>query len=100
MLLRDADIRRGLHRNLSAIYRRHARIVPELEVVRGQARVDLAVIHRELCGYEIKSDVDTLLRLPRQIRFYDQVLDRMTLVVTRRHLHAARPLLPVTGVCW
>jgi hypothetical protein len=60
----------------------------------GSVRVDIAVINGELSGYELKSDSDTLARLPQQIELYGRVFDRMTLVIGRRHLRRGRPDIP------
>lgn len=62
-------------------------------VVSESARIDLAVIAEDLWGYEFKSDLDTLTRLPRQMQAYGRVFDRCTLVVTDRHVKRARELL-------
>ena len=45
-------------------------------------------------GYEIKSDLDTLLRLPEQIEVYNSVFDKMTLVVGKSHLYEAIKIIP------
>jgi len=55
------------------------RIIEELGVHHGNARVDIAVVNGIMHGYEIKSDLDTLLRLPEQIEVYNSVFDKMTL---------------------
>jgi hypothetical protein len=47
----------------------------------GQVFVDVAVINGEIHGYELKSERDTLERLPRQVEVYSAVLGRATLVV-------------------
>lgn len=60
----------------------------------GTARVDLAVVNHRLHGYEIKSDSDSLKRLPGQIRAYNGVLDRITLVVGYKHAHHALSMIP------
>ncbi len=65
------------------------RLVDEF-VIGDQGRIDLAVIGRSFRGYEIKSDLDSLYRLPRQMEVFEQVFDYCTLVVTKRHLSAAR----------
>ena len=51
----------------------------------GTVRIDVAVLNGEMCGYEIKSDRDTLERLPFQIEIYSKEFDKLTLVVGRRH---------------
>lgn len=59
----------------------------------GDSRVDVAVINGKLEGFEIKSDRDRLVRLPRQAAAYGRVFDRMTIVSCERHL--ARVMLSV-----
>src|SRR5215471_14433178 len=73
------------------------RIVEELVVLRGKARVDLAAINDSLHGYEIKSASDNLDRLSAQQAAYGKVFDRMTLVADERHVEHAVKLLPR---CW
>ena len=79
--------------------RRHADdpdafVVEELPVGRGDGRLDLAVVNGRIEGVEIKSCLDTLERLPRQIGLYGESVDAMTLVVARRHLDAAICIVP------
>lgn len=69
-------------------------VVEEFALDRGACRVDIAVVNGHLHGYEIKSDRDTLSRLPKQVEVYGAVLDRATLVVGERHLTKAIPVLP------
>jgi hypothetical protein len=64
----------------------------ELKV--GSARVDLARIGSRLEGFEIKSDFDTLDRLPRQVEAFSALFDSMTLVVGERFAHPAAGLVP------
>lgn len=71
-----------------------SRIVQELSLCQGQARVDVAVVNGQLHGYEIKSKSDTLDRLAGQVVVYSRVLDRCTLVVEESHLEKAHSMLP------
>ncbi len=94
--MRDGDIRTALLRRLD---RRHSHdpetlILQELGLRHGAARVDIAVVNGSLHGYELKSDSDSLERLARQARVYGSVLDRVTLVVGRRHAEAAMQMVP------
>ncbi|NVJ06384.1 sce7726 family protein [Myxococcus sp. AM001] len=59
-----------------------------------QLRVDVVVIDDEMHGYELKSERDTLTRLPRQVAAYGAALDRATLVVAEGHLAKASALVP------
>jgi hypothetical protein len=47
-----------------------------------------------LWGYELKSERDTLERLPLQARIYSRVFDRVTLVTGLRHAGAAEDRIP------
>ena len=64
------------------------------EFVAGECRADVAVVNRALHGYEIKSDSDTLIRLPAQIASYNSVFDYVTLVAGERHLTEAEEACP------
>jgi hypothetical protein len=70
------------------------RIIEELGVNHGSARVDIAVVNGVMHGYEIKSDRDTLQRLPEQIKAYNAVFNKMTIVVGLSHLYEAIYLVP------
>ncbi len=72
-------------------------VVNELVVLRGEVRVDVAVINEALHGYEIKSASDKLDRLPRQQLAYGKIFDRMTLVADERHVEEAVKMVPP---CW
>ena len=92
----DAAIRKVLKCVLEEKHRKDptVRIIDELGVNHGSARVDIAVVNGVLHGYEIKSDLDTLLRLPAQIEAYNAVFDKVTIVVGIQHIHEALELIP------
>lgn len=71
-----------------------SRVIDELAICLGEARVDIAVVNGKLAGYEIKSKNDTLLRLPRQAEIYQRVFDEMTLVVDASHNDASLKIIP------
>lgn len=94
--MRDSDVRAAI---LARLDSEHADdpetlIVQEMGVWSGSARIDVAVINGELCGYELKSDSDTLERLPAQAELYNKVFDRVCLVVGKRHISEARSIVP------
>ena len=69
-------------------------IFEEFGVCHGTARIDIAVINGVMQGYEIKSDRDTLERLPEQMIEFNAVFDNLTLVVGKRHLYKAIHIVP------
>lgn len=71
-----------------------AHIFEELGIQHGMVRIDMAMVNGIMHGYEIKSDRDTLERLPEQMREYNEVFDKMTLVVGNRYLTEAINLIP------
>ena len=83
----------------SKVLARHAsdpntRIVEELGLRHGAARIDVAVVNGIIHGFELKSDKDNLRRLPHQVTIYNSVLDKVTLVVGGRHVEEAMELVP------
>lgn len=56
--------------------------------------MDVAVVGDRLRGYEIKSDSDTVKRLPNQAKYYNEAFDEMTLVVGEKLQHKATALIP------
>lgn len=68
-------------------------VLAEMDI-RGRGRVDVAVVGSYLEGWEIKSDRDSLRRLPQQVLVYSRVLSLAHLVVTEKHLKEAKRLLP------
>ncbi len=68
--------------------------VDEFWVPLSHERADIAVIGRWMDGFEIKTERDTLRRLPRQALAYGRLFDRCTVVVAQRHRDQAAELLP------
>ena len=72
-----------------------ARVIPEMALAGHSVRIDLAVLTpTELVGYEIKSDRDTLRRLPDQLAVYRGIFDRLTLVCGPRYEQRLLAMLP------
>ncbi len=92
----DAVIRIALKNKLQIYHAQDekVRIIEELSISHGAARIDIAVINGLMHGYEIKSDLDTLQRLPEQIEIFNAVFDKMTLVVGKNHLFEAINMIP------
>jgi hypothetical protein len=103
ILLRDPQIREPLHHWLLSAHADDldsTEILHELKIPRPSARIDIAVINGEMCGFEIKSDVDSLARLARQERAFSAIFDRVSVDAARRTIPGwwgiivAKPLGP------
>lgn len=92
--MREHEIRRALLDELKAVHTDDTLIVEEMGLDQGSIRVDVAVVNETLSGFEIKSDWDTLERLPAQRDTYNCVFDQVTVVTGSRHLDHVRPLIP------
>lgn len=94
--MNDQQVRATLLRKLSSRFSNdpNTLILEELGLKHGSARVDIVVINGRIHGFEIKSDEDTLDRLPDQQRIFSAVLDRVTLVVGYRHAYDALQIVP------
>lgn len=92
----DKIIRDLLLHELELKYKNNSsvRIIEELGLNHGASRVDIAVLNGVMHGYEIKSDADTLYRLPGQIRAYNSVFSKVTIVVGAKHLEPIINLVP------
>jgi len=94
--MNDQDIRIVLKAELMRRYAKdnNTLVLDEVGIRHGAARIDLVVVNHQLHGYEIKSDRDSLKRLPDQIRAYSSIMDRVTLVVGYRHAFEALKMVP------
>lgn len=98
--MNEADIKQALYKTELAkvtIEDPSTRIVEELCILGGKVRVDVSAINGQLHGYEIKSSVDNLVRLPRQQKYYNQIFDRITIVTAEKHVTKAMKIVPQ---CW
>lgn len=94
MRILDNDIRYKLHTEIADVFDQNTLIVDEMSICQGTARVDIAAINGKLHGYEIKSEADTLNRLPSQIESYNRVFDTMTIICSSGHTKKIRKLIP------
>lgn len=94
--MRDIDIREALRLEMECVHKTDpgTRIIEEMGLCQGLARVDLAVVNGTLHGYEIKSDQDTLARLPGQADVYSRIFDYVTIVTAKAHEHKLREVVP------
>ncbi|WP_053373455.1 sce7726 family protein [Paenibacillus sp. FJAT-27812] len=96
MKTRDIDIRASLH---SVLRKEHKNepdtlILDELGLCQGDARIDVAVVNGAINGYEIKSESDTLERLPRQTDAYNRVFDTVTILTASRFIEGIEDIIP------
>ncbi len=91
--LDEAGLRRLVHHD---IRRKEdgAIILDELGLCRGQVRADVMAVNGVLHGFEIKSERDSLKRLPMQVAMYSGVVDRASLVAAERHVARATQIVP------
>lgn len=92
----DKNIRVALRNKLDKKFHNdsNTKIIEELGITHGAARIDIAVVNGIIHGYELKSDKDTLNRLPGQIEIYNSVLDKVTLIVGKNHIRDAIRIVP------
>jgi len=90
--LTEAEIRSAVHEAVNGSGSGDRLLIDEF-VIGERGRIDVALIGDELSGYEIKSDLDTLNRLPRQMDVFGDVFQYCTLVIAPRHLPKARAML-------
>lgn len=95
-LMNDIKVRMLLLEELNKEYAHcnDTRIINELGLDFGASRVDVAVVNGIMHGFEIKSDLDNLDRLPRQMEYYNKAFERMTIVVSRKYLSEVKEMIP------
>lgn len=94
--MRDRDVRQSVWSWLEVAHQNDpdTLMIDELGILNGATRIDIAVINGQIEGYELKSERDTLERLPTQRDLYNRVLDRISLVVAENHREAAEGIIP------
>ena len=90
------ELREAVKQQLLAKYSCDQRVtvLEELRLRHGRARVDFAVVDEKIHGFELKSFQSGVGWLPNQIRIYNSVLDRMTLVVGHTLLCEVLDMVP------
>ena len=85
--MKDSIIRSAFHQSIlkSEHESSDVIIVDELGLKNGQIRADIAVLNGKLVGYEIKTNNDTLIRLPNQIKAYNEVFEKVYIITGDRH---------------
>ena len=94
--MREIDIRRSLNHEVLNLFPddQEAIIINEFGLCQGEARIDLAVINGSIHGFEIKSENDTLERLPSQQEVYNRVFDTITIVTGDKYINKVPDCVP------
>lgn len=94
--MRDAEVRRAFHESVlkSANGSNDTIVINELGLKNGVIRADIAVLNGKMIGYEIKTESDTLKRLPAQVTAYNEVFDKAFIITTHKHLKQVKKLIP------
>lgn len=94
--MNDQEIRESFHRKKlhGAHLAQDTLVVDELGLKHGLGRADIAVINGQLIGYEIKSENDSLRRIPTQIENYSAIFDKAYVIAESPHLSGLEKLLP------
>ena len=93
----DREIRTALYKGtLSELKKKftETKIIEELGLCQGDVRIDLVAVNGYLHGFEIKSESDDLRRLPTQIKYYNKILDTITIVTGKKHLCKIKKIVP------
>lgn len=72
----------------------HTRVIDEFGICQGESIVDIAVVNGSMHGYEIKSDIDTLRRLPKQVENYSKVFDFVSIVTSKKYADIIASYIP------
>ena len=93
-MIREVHVRDALTDYLFSL-NENKMLVEEVGIIRGGfSRADLIDFTEEIHGYEIKTAADSLSRLSKQIEDYNNVCDKITLVVATKYLEKAKSMIP------
>jgi hypothetical protein len=100
--LRDRDIRLALIDKLRKLYAHdpHTLILQEFGLFEHRVRIDVAVVNGFMFGFEIKSDADTLERLPFQKEIYNKIFDNVVIVVGESQFSKIEAVVPAWWGIW
>ena len=94
--MNDIEIRQNFHKK--RLRRQHAQkdtlVIDELGLNHGKCRADIAVVNGQFIGYEIKSNNDSLRRLEEQVKSYNTVFDKVSIIVGDRYVNRIQNYIP------
>lgn len=99
MYIYDSDIRKVLYSEFLKEKKftknpKETIIIDEFSSSYSSARIDISVLNGSLYGYEIKSERDTLERLPKQIEYYSKIFEYITVVTTKKYTKKINEIVP------
>lgn len=99
MYIYDSDIRKVLYSEFLKEKKftknpKETIIIDEFSSSYSSARIDISVLNGSLHGYEIKSERDTLERLPKQIEYYSKIFEYITVVTTKKYTKKINEIVP------
>ncbi|WP_156300623.1 sce7726 family protein [Neisseria sp. 74A18] len=93
--MNEIAIREKLQQFLEIKHRKDdAVFIHELQVDNANRRADLVMANGKLCAFEIKSEFDSLDRLPGQIETYMHVFEQVVVVSASKHVKNIKEILP------
>ena len=100
MYIYDRDIRKVLYSEFLKEKKftknpKETIIIDEFSCSYSSARIDISILNGSLHGYEIKSERDTLERLPNQIEYYSKIFEYLTVVTTKKYIEKINEIVPV-----
>jgi hypothetical protein len=93
IVVTEAEVRQSL-RAVAMASAPSAEAIYEFWVPKSNERADVVLIGSTIAAFEIKTERDTLKRLPRQADAYGRVFDRCHAVLACRHVKKALEILP------
>ena len=96
MIMNDNQIRQSFHNNILNNYHNcsNTLVIDELGIKHGKCRADIAVINDHFIGFELRSNKDTLNRLPNQIITYNTIFDYITIIIEKCHQKVIKSMIP------
>lgn len=99
MYIYDSDIRKVLYPEFLKEKKfiknpKETIIIDEFSSSYSSARIDISVLNGSLHGYEIKSERDTLERLPKQVEYYTKIFEYITIVTTEKYIKKVIEIIP------
>lgn len=90
--LNDHDIRKAVLEHIRKF--KDVEIREEYTTYSGKSRADIVAINNRMSAFEIKSDYDSLERLPNQIKEYDLTFEKNYIVTGNKYINKISNFVP------